>query len=123
MRLPRFARGGSVTLLAGVIGSAGCTHNYYYGNVPVCGPTATLPPGTVQYGAVCDVPTQVVGGGSVVTQAPPSTTVVAGARPPRVVVSQPIAGPQRFPWRRSDPDGGLATTRVEGALDDPSITR
>ncbi|HMB08043.1 MAG TPA: hypothetical protein VKP69_30480, partial [Isosphaeraceae bacterium] len=83
MRLARFARGGPIALLVGVIGSAGCTHNYYYGTVPVCGPTTAVAPGTVQYGSVCDVPTQVVGGGSVVTQGPPRTTVVAGARPPR----------------------------------------
>ena len=123
MRLTRFARGGSIALLGGVIGSVGCTHNYYYGNVPVCPPSTTVAPGAVQYGASCDVPTQVVGGSSA-TQGPSRSSVLTGALPPRVVVSEPIVGPPRFPsWRRTDPDSGLATTRVDGALDDPTITR
>lgn len=123
MRLARIARGGSVALLGGVIGSAGCTHNYYYGNVPVCPPATTVAPGVVQYGASCDVPTQVVDGSSA-TQSPSRSSATNGALPPRVVVSEPIIGPPRFPsWRRTDPDSGLATTRVEGALDDPTVTK
>ena len=70
----RRARGVPATLgvlLAGWVGSAGCTHNYYYGTVP----TATnCAPGTVQYGSVCDIPSQLFGG-------------------PRVVVSSPGAAP------------------------------
>ncbi len=83
----------------------------------------TVVPGGVQYGSVCDVPTQVVGGGSIVAQNPPGTTVVTGPpRSPRVVVSEP-AGGMRSRWRRSDPESGLATTRVEGALDEPTVTK
>jgi hypothetical protein len=123
MRLARIARGGSIALLGGVIGSAGCTHNYYYGNVPVCPPPTTVAPGTVQYGASCDVPTQVVGGSSA-TQDASRAPVLTGSMPPRVVVSEPLIGPPRFPsWRRTDPDSSLATTRVEGALDDPTVTK
>jgi hypothetical protein len=122
MRLARFARGGSIALLGGVISSAGCTHNYYYGNAPLCPPSTTVVPGAVQYGASCDVPTQVIGG-SVASQASPPSTALSGSMPPRVVVSQPSNGAPRFPWRRSDPDSSLATTRVEGALDDPTVTK
>jgi hypothetical protein len=122
MRLARLARGGSIALLGGVIGSAGCTHNYYYGSVPVCPPSTTVTPGSVQYGASCDVPTQVVGG-SVASQASPPSTVLSGSMPPRVVVSQPSTGGPRFPWRRSDADSSLATTRVEGTYDDSTVTK
>jgi hypothetical protein len=102
-------------------GSAGCTHNYYYGNaVPVCGPA---PAAAVPNGSVCEVPTQVVGGGALVTQGPVRSTIVSdGARPPRVVVSEPSDG-SRFGWRPSDPDTSLATTRTEGGLDDQTINR
>jgi hypothetical protein len=122
MRLARLARGGSIALLGGVIGSAGCTHNYYYGSVPGCPPSTTVTPGSVQYGASCDVPTQVIGG-SVANQSSAPSTVLSGSMPPRVVVSQPSAGNPRFPWRRSDPDSSLATTRVEGAIDDSTVTK
>lgn len=117
------ARGVAGVLLGAALwsGQSGCTHNYYYGT-PVCGPTAVAP-STVEYGAMCDVPTQVVGGGTVVAGKPLQTSpVLGGARPPRVVVSEP-RGSRLGGWRSADPDGGLATTRVEGALDDPTLTR
>ena len=105
------------TLLAA---SNGCTHNYYYG-APACGPTVTAP-SAVEYGAVCEVPGSVVNGGTVITSRPlNSTPTLGGARPPRVVVSQPN-GSSRLGWHAADPDNGLAT-RVEGALDDPTLTR
>ena len=56
-------------------------------------------------------------------------TIVSGApiytRPlaPRVVVSEPSEGPRFRRWQRSDPDSGLATTRVEGAYDDATTNR
>ena len=125
MRQARFVRGGVLALLAGAIGagSAGCTHNYYYGNVPPCGP-GVIEPGTLQNGSVCEVPTQVVGG-TVVASGPTGTTTTAlgGPRPPRIVVSEPMNGSSRFPWRRSDPESGIATTNVEGALGDSTATR
>ena len=108
MRQARLMRGGLVLLLSGWVGSAGCIQNYY--PVPVAGSG-----GVVQYGSVCDVP---AARGTVVTQGAPATTVI-GAQPPRVVVSQPSSG---FSWRRSDPES-LATTRVEGNIDEPTVTK
>lgn len=101
--------------------STGCTHNYYYGATP-CGPTGAAP-GTVEYGSVCDVPTQVVGGSTVASGSPagPSSTLT-GPRPPRIVTSEPSGG-SRLAWRRADPESGPATTRVEGAVEDPTLTR
>jgi hypothetical protein len=123
-------RGRGLALLlaaAGSVTSAGCTHNYYYGTPQACIPTA---PGTVTassavpYGSVCDVPTQVVGGSTVVagTPAPGTTTVLSGPKPPRVVLSEPNHGP-RLSWRRADPETSMATTRVEGGVTDSSLTR
>ena len=110
MRRARNPRAGGLILLAGLAGGAGCTHNYYYGTaVPLC-----PEPETVRVGSVCDVP-----GGTVVTQ-------VAPPRSSRVVISEPRGGPlgggSRLGWRRSDP-GGLATSRVEGSLDDETLNR
>jgi hypothetical protein len=109
---------------AGSVSSPGCTHNYYYGTPTACIPTAPGTPSTVQYGAVCDLPTQVVGGASVVagTPAPAGSGVLTGPKPPRVVVSEPDKGP-RLSWRRADPEASLATTRIEGAAVDPPLTR
>jgi hypothetical protein len=110
----------------GVTSVAGCTHNYYYGTaVPVCPPATAATTTVVPYGSVCDVPSQVVvGSGTTITQAPDRPLVVStpATRPPRVVVSEP-AGGSRFSWRRSDPDSSLVTTRSEGALDEPTISR
>lgn len=110
----------------------GCTHNHYYG-YDACGtaPTTVLP-GTVQYGSVCEVPSKVIGGTPSVVSAPsivstPSisagTPIGARAKPPRVVVSEPLGRGRGHAWRPSDPDSGLATTRVDGALDEPTLTR
>jgi hypothetical protein len=110
--------------VAGAVSSVGCTHNYYYGPPQACVPATPGSTGTVQYGAVCDVPTQVVGGSTVVAgvPVPQSSAVLSGPRPPRVVLSEPDKGP-RLSWRRADPEGGLATTRVEGATTDSTLTR
>jgi hypothetical protein len=40
-----------------------------------------------------------------------------------VVVSEPANRPRLSPWRRSDPESNLATTRVEGALDGDSTVK
>jgi hypothetical protein len=127
MRTARFLKGGfGVVLSACAFSLAGCTHNYYYGNaVPACGP-ATIVPGTVSNGAVCEVPSQ--SGSDVVAQSPARSTIIgggtaiAGPRPPRVVVSQPRSG-SPFRWRPADPESSLASTRIEGALDDSTSTR
>ncbi len=123
-----------VVLAAGLLTLMGCTHNYYYtppGAIGPCAPVTVLPgptASTVQtygYGDVCEVPTQVIGGGAVVA-GPPLTTspALTGARPPRVVLSDPMGrNRNRGVWHRPDPESSLATTRVEGALDDPTVTR
>lgn len=126
MRHARIALKGLGALLAVAGGalSSGCTHNYYYGAVPACGPTTALAPGTVRYGEVCEVPpTQVVGGSTLVAGRPIVTSpALGGPRPPRVVLSEP-GGTRRGGWQRPDPESSLATTRVEGALDDPTLTK
>jgi hypothetical protein len=115
MRPARFVYGGPLLLLAAFGGSAGCTHNYYYGAAPPCAPGIA---GAVPYGAVCDVP-PAAGGAAVAQNAPRSSTV---APAPRVVVSEPSGG--GLPWRRTDPDSSnVITTRSEGAIDDPSAVR
>ncbi len=126
MRHARRRRAGLGVLLAGCVSLSGCTHNHYYGaSVPACGPTVvgSIAADAPEYGAVCEVPNQVVSGGSVVAQRQPGVTVVPAPKAPRVVVSEP-RGNSRLAWRRSDPEESLATTRVEGALDDnTTITR
>jgi hypothetical protein len=110
MRRARFPRREALILLVGLAGGAGCTHNYYYGtSVPLC-----PEPETVRVGSVCDVP-----GRTVITQ-------VAPPRSSRVVISEPRGGPlaggSRLGWRRSDPES-LATSSVEGSLDDETLSR
>ena len=112
MRHARNVRGGLAALRTGWGRAAGCIQNY--SPVPVCGPSAP-------YGAVCDVPAPVVEGGTV-AQGPTRSAVVGAPPAPPVVVSEP-SGRARLPGRRADPDSGLATTRVEGAIDGPPVTR
>lgn len=121
---------GAVSVVLGTVllaGHLGCTHNYYYGAGNPCGPVAVAP-AIVENGVVCEVPGQVVPGqvvtGSAVAQGSSVVTspILGGTRPPRVVVSEPRSRP-RLGWRSADPDGGLATTRIEGAVDDPTVTR
>ena len=96
---------------------------YYYGcGIPPCAPVSPAPIG-VQSSAVSDVPTQVIEGGTTATEGSRRATVVQGTqRYPRVVVSEP-ADPPRFSWRRSNHEGTLATTSVEGAVTDSSVNR
>lgn len=112
---------GILLTITGAAGSSGCTHNYYYGGVPACGPTVGST-GVIQNGAVCEVPTQVVGGSNVVAGQTGTAPVLTGPRPPRIVLSQPNRG-NRLGWRTADPDSGLATTSVEGSVSDPTTTR
>jgi hypothetical protein len=128
-------RGTLWIILAGWVGSSGCTHNYYYGAVPACGPTGL--PVSGQVGQICEVPSgqvvvsgapssEVGPGSGVVVQAPSQGSAVATNTQPRVLISQPAYGPSisqsinRLKWRRPDPES-LATTRVEGALDSGSV--
>lgn len=102
---------------AWVTSIGGCTHNYYYGAAP-CGPA-----GTAEYGAVCDVPTQVVGGSTVVAgSSSPTSPGLSGSRPPRIVTSEPSGG-SRLAWRRADPESGPTTQIEGGAVEDPTVTR
>jgi hypothetical protein len=131
MRRARFLGGFIAVWLAGWIGSAGCTHNYYYGTPPVaCAPgTTTAAPGTVTYGSsICDLPSQLFGRSSstFVAASPGVKSSVTTTAPPTssasdVVVSEPANRP-RLSWRRSDPESSVATTRVEGALNDEDST-
>src|SRR4051795_10718178 len=97
MRRALIVRGTVGSLLVGMLGSTGCTHNYYYGTVPTaCAPgTTTVIPGAVQYGSVCDLPSRLFGGGgaTVVASSPGVRSSVVGGTPSssgsRVVVSEP----------------------------------
>src|ERR1700728_3659107 len=80
----------------------GChQHYYYYGDA--C-PPGTPVPSTVRAGTVCDVPTQVVEGGTKLAEGSSRSTVVSGAvssNSSRVVVSEP-SEPAKVAWKRSD---------------------
>lgn len=105
MRRARFLRIAALTTLAG---ASGCTHNhYYYGAAPLCEPG----PAVVTYGAACEVPD--ASRGAVVVSATPRTQGVLVSRPQGRLGS-------RMAWRRPDPEA-LATTRVEGGLDDAAL--
>jgi hypothetical protein len=132
MRRARSMRATLGIFLAGCAGSAGCTHNYYYGPLPVaCAPgsSSTVVPGSLQYGSVCEVPTRIFGGGTVVAASPGIRSSVTTTAPPssstssQVVVSEPANRSRLSPWRRSDPESSLATTRVDGALDEESTIK
>jgi hypothetical protein len=125
MRQAQTLRAAAWLVLAVVAGSAGCTHNYYYGNaVPVC-PEATTTVNTIS--PVCEVP---VVGGTLFSQGGNPSLFTGAPRATRVVVSEPsdggipIRGGGPFAsWRRSEPESSLATTRIEGALQDSSVNR
>ncbi len=131
MRLAPILRAVASVGLAGLAWiTSGCTHHHYYGaGVPVACAEAPATIISSRYGEVCEVPAQ-SGGATVVTQAPAAAPrVVASApRPSRVLVSEPrsssppVRGNGRFSWHRADPEG-LATTRVDGALDDDPVSR
>ena len=112
-------------ILAGAMVSAGVgchQHYYYYGDA--CAPGAPVP-SSVRTGPVCDVPVQSVEGGTSLASGSTRSTVVSGGSPSnssRVVVSE-ASEPSRVAWRRSDPDGSLATTSVQGTTNDSSVNR
>ena len=134
MNHPTKLRGALWIILAGWAGSSGCIHNHYYGTSPAFVPGGL--PVSTQVGQVCDVPNgQVVVSGTpansgsssnVVVQAPRQGTTVVSNGQPRVVISQPAYGPytgtsvSRLRWHRPDPET-LATTRVEGGLDNGTV--
>ena len=105
-------------ILAGGLGMTGfgcCQHYHYYGS-SACGPATTMLPSTVQTTPVSDAGTQVVEGGTKVGTGSTISSSVASTKSSRVVVSEP-----RNAWKRSDPDGSVATTSVEGTLNDTTI--
>lgn len=117
MRRSRTLRAGALALLVAASAATGCiSHNHYYTASGV--PTYTTTDiGPVQIGTVCETaPPQLVGGTVIAQAAPAAAAPVTAA--PRVVVSQPGTG-SRLSWRRADPEGGLATTHVDGAVEDP----
>jgi len=113
---------GAIITGALVLSGLGCHQHYYYYSDP-CAPTAPVT-SSVKPGPICDVPTQVVEGGTTLADGSTRATTVTGAssHSPRVVVSEP-SGRSRLSWRRSDPDGGLATTTVQGTVDDTKVNR
>lgn len=113
--------------LAGIGGSTGCTHYHYYGTPSqimatpqpvICEPQAQRQPAAIQYGSVCEVPPASSSGGILAT-APPKRSEVLVSRP-QGSASGRRAGGSRFAWHRPDPEG-LATTRVEGGLDESAV--
>lgn len=127
----RHARRLALTALAGLVAAAGCTHNHYYGNaIPVCEvPAGSAPvvtasaPAAYSYGAVCEVPTRVVGGTAVAQGSSSAKPVVTLRQPPsRIVVSEPTGRRPgtRVGWRNRAEDAG-ATTQISGAYDDDLI--
>jgi hypothetical protein len=102
--------------------SWGCHQHYHYYTSSAC-PPGTTAPSNVQYGSICDVPTQVVDGGTTLDTSPSRSTTVSGTKSSsRVVVSEPKDA-ARLSWKRSDPDATAATTTVEGGLDGATIKR
>jgi len=120
MRRAHYVRGALGVILTGLVGSTGCTHNYYYGGVPTaCAPgTTTIVPGSIQYGSVCRSYRRGSSAAGPSWRRARSPILGRRHRPvgSRVVVQR--AGQWVRPsWRRSDPESNLAArTRVEGAL-------
>jgi hypothetical protein len=75
-------------------------------------------------GTICDPQTSVVDGGTTVAEGPSRSTTVSGgeSKSPRVVVSQPDGLSRLSPWKRTDVDS-LATTSVQGSVDDAKVNR
>jgi hypothetical protein len=110
------------SLMTGVLAfsSLGCRQCCYCYPDPACGPMPAVP-SAVRAEPMCDVSSSSVDGGTVVASGPTRQTTVSGAAattPPRVVVSQPSTPPSRFGWRTADPDSSVATTSVQGAVND-----
>ena len=108
-----------LTALVGWAGlQSGCCQHACYQPQMGCPPVAAQA-GVLRYGAVCEAPGP---GGTIISQAPSRSSSIADAPRPRVVVSEPGGRLAGGGWRRTDPES-LATTRVEGSLDDSTTTR
>ena len=108
-----------------IFAATGCVQYHYHQDavLPGCGE-----PGVVRYGERCEVP-PVVEGGEVFVQVPPAgTTREVIIEPPissRVIVGGPRSSSNRplaGGWQRRDP-ANIATTRVEGGVDDVPVSR
>jgi hypothetical protein len=75
-------------------------------------------------GSICEIPSRIFGGGTVVAASPGVRSSVIGTAPSgsRVVVSEP-ANRSGLSWRRPDPESSLVTTRVEGALEEDTTVK
>jgi len=114
------------TLASGLaFAGSGCHQHYHYYNTDPCAP-GTPVASTVRSGPICDPPTSasIVDGGTVVADGSARSTTVSGGqtRSPRVVVSEPGGSSRLSSWRRSDSDN-VATTSVQGAIDDSKVNR
>jgi hypothetical protein len=110
-----FYRALLLVLATGYVGLlSGCCHHWCYNRASEC-PPVTANAGAVRYGSVCDAPE----GDTIISQAPRRSSVGSAPRP-RVVVSESGSGSNG--WRKSDPES-MATTRMEGNIDDDARTR
>jgi hypothetical protein len=101
----------------------GCHQHYHYYNSDPCAPGAPVA-STMRSGSICDPQTSIVDGGTTVAEGTSRSTTVSGGetKSPRVVVSQPGGLSRLSSWRRSDADS-LATTSVQGSVDDSKVNR
>jgi hypothetical protein len=112
------------TLASGLaFAGPGCHQHYHYYNSDPCAPTTPVA-STMRSGTICDPPASIVDGGTTISEGSARSTTVTGgqAKSPRVVVSEPNSSSRTSSWRRSDADN-LATTSVEGTVDDTKVNR
>jgi hypothetical protein len=101
----------------------GCHQHYHYYNSDPCAP-GTPVASTMRSGTSCDPSTSIVDGGTTVAEGSARSTTVTGgqSKSARVVVSEPSGSSRSSSWRRTDVDS-LATTSVQGTVDDTKINR
>ena len=112
------------TLASGLaFAGPGCHQHYHYYNSDPCAP-GTPVASTRRSGTNCDPQTSIVDGGTTVVEGSSRSTTVSGgqSKSPRVVVSEPGSSSRFSSWRRSDEDS-LATTSVQGSVDDAKVNR
>ena len=112
-----------VLVLGFAFAGPGChTHYHYYNGGDPCAP-GTPVSSTVRSGPPCDAPGAVVEGGTTVSDSSARSTTVSGgqSRSSRVVVSAP-GNSSPFSWKCSETDS-LATTSVQGTLNDAQVNK
>jgi hypothetical protein len=113
-----------LTLASGLaFAGPGCHQHYHYYNTDPCAP-GTPVSSTVRSGPLCDPQTSIVEGGTTMADSSNRSTTVSGgqSKSPRVVVSEQGGSSRLSSWRRSDSDS-LATTSVQGTVDDAKVDR